>query len=105
MKTSSIGLVLSVCLLGGSSVRASIITFDQFANNGSGFFVSGVEAGYTITNGTVNNLAVNTTEPGTGDSSIGHQNSRCNDYPNRSWGWRVFLCWLGFKREIQQFES
>ena len=73
MKTSSIGLVLSVCLLGGSSVRASIITFDQFANNGSGFFVSGVEAGYTITNGTVNNLAVNTTEPGTGDFSIGHQ--------------------------------
>ena len=74
MKTYSIGLVLSVCLLGGSSVRANIITFDQFVND-SGFFTSGVEAGYTITNGTVNNLAVNTTDPGGGDSSIGHQNS------------------------------
>ncbi|MEO2018809.1 MAG: hypothetical protein ABGZ53_31055, partial [Fuerstiella sp.] len=75
MKASSIGLVLSVCLLGGTSVRADIITFDQFVNTGAvGFenFTSGTEAGFTITNGNVNNLAVSP-NPGGGDLSVGHK--------------------------------
>jgi hypothetical protein len=55
---------LEFCLLDDSRPGVKGLALGQWVDNGSGLFIGGTEAGYTIANETINSLFVGTRDPG-----------------------------------------